>query len=475
MNRIIEFVLGLAIVGTALAFGGVQEPAYLVAVAVVVVAAFLLFFNQTRKGRIQIPLPVWPALFMLWAVLAVIPLPSWLVEILSPARLAGLGVPALGQASGWATLSVDPHQTALALGKLLAYLLAFVLAAYFFDSWKGKSTLLRILIVLGCFEAAYGIFEYLTGRQKIFTYAKVYDLAEATGTYINRNHFAGMLELILPFVLALAFYSFQKSSGFPDAHGRRHSSRGRGSVNSQAVFYLFLMALLGVALVFSRSRTGILSAAVSLFFIVLLGQVKTRQKGWTLLVVLFLTVVVGYGLWIGMGPVLARFEKMREKNYLEVEGRVKIWKDTARLVRDYPLTGTGLGTYGTAFRHYQTEYVDRYAEHAHNDYLEFASETGAVGLALLFLPIGYLLIRMVVAFLNDSHRYRRSILLGCIGATLALLIHSVSDFNLQIPANALIFAVVLGIGYKAACLEPREKERPVVPVPSRSPGIAVLN
>ena len=183
-----------------------------------------------------------------------------------------------------------------------------------------------------------------------------------------------------------------------------------------------------------------------------------------LLVVLFLTVVVGYGLWIGLNPVLTRFERLGEGTSLQLEGRIAIWKNTLHLVREHPLTGTGLGTFGAAFRHYQTNFVNKYVDHAHNDYLEFASETGLVGLALLFLPIFYLFIRMIVSFLDDPHRYRRSVLLGCIGSTLALLIHSITDFNLQIPANALIFAVVLGIGYKAACVERREEER------SRAPG-----
>jgi O-antigen ligase len=169
-----------------------------------------------------------------------------------------------------------------------------------------------------------------------------------------------------------------------------------------------------------------------------------------------LLVLIGYGLWVGLDPVLARFEETREPGYLQMEGRIGLWKDTLRLVRDHPLVGTGLGTYGTAFRRYQTTLVGRHADHTHNDYLEFTSETGLAGAALLFLPILYLLIRMIVSFLNDPRRYRRAVTLGCIGSTLALLTHSVTDFNLQIPANALIFAVVLGVGYKAACVEPRE-------------------
>jgi O-antigen ligase len=142
-----------------------------------------------------------------------------------------------------------------------------------------------------------------------------------------------------------------------------------------------------------------------------------------------------------------------------MEGRISIWGDALHLVRDYPLTGSGLGTFGLAYRHYQTGVVNYYVDHAHNDYLEFAADTGLVGMALLFLPIFYLCCRMIISFVTDPRRYRPAVTLGCIGSTLGMLIYSATDFNLQIPANALIFAVVLGIGYKAACVERGEEKQ----------------
>jgi hypothetical protein len=92
--------------------------------------------------------------------------------------------------------------------------------------------------------------------------------------------------------------------------------------------------------------------------------------------------------------------------------------------------------------------------------LEFAADMGLLGMALLFLPIIYLFFKMLVSFLNDPRRYRPAVTLGCLGSTLGMLLHSVTDFNLQIPANALIFAVVLGMGYKAACIERRGERQP---------------
>jgi O-antigen ligase len=188
----------------------------------------------------------------------------------------------------------------------------------------------------------------------------------------------------------------------------------------------------------------------------LLTLLKVRRKSWGIVIVSLAALAVGFSLWIGIGTVLYRFQQMDQSSYLHTSERSTIWNDTLHLLRENPVLGTGLGTFGEALRPYQTQLVNLYIDHAHNDYLEFASETGIVGFALLFLPIFYLLGRMIIAFLKDHRRYRSAVLLGCIGSALGLLIHSLTDFNLQVPANALIFAVVLGIGYKAACQEPQK-------------------
>ncbi|MBZ5513991.1 MAG: O-antigen ligase family protein [Acidobacteriia bacterium] len=449
MNNRMEVVLALVIVGATLAFGGVQVITYSLMEVVLFALALTLLWKQAQRGEIRLALPVWPILFVLLVVLQVVPLPTALAGRLSPGRLEDFKL--AGATPSWTTLSVYPHATLVTLMRLLAYLCAFVLAASAFDFRKRRSTLLRVLILLGCFEAAYGIVQYVTGWQKIFTYTKKFDLEEATGTFINRNHFAGFLELVLPFVLAYAFYHFQAWS-LRRYSGESGRSSGRGGP-AQVLFFAFLTVFLVVAVIFSRSRMGILVTAFALMAVALLAQLRVGGRVWVLGILLFIGCVVGYGLWIGLGPVLARFELVGEPGYLRIEGRLSIWADVLRLIRQSPPLGFGLGTFEVVYRGYQTATVNFSVEHAHNDYLEFVSDTGIVGAVLLFLPIFYLLARMVISFLDDPRTYRRAVTLGCIGSTLAILLHSVTDFNLQIPANALVFAVVLGIGYKVACLD----------------------
>ncbi len=462
MDKLLELTLALAIIGATLAFGGVQSLAYSLVEVVLFLAVLMLLLRQTWQGKIGLMLPIWPALFALLSVLQLIPLPSRIIVTLLPARQLAPDLAGLSDGKSiWTTLSISPHDTLTGLFKFLAYLSAFVLAAYCFDSGKKKSILIPALVCLGCFEAAYGIIQYLTGWHKIFTYTNPFFQDAATGTYINRDHFAGLIELVVPFALALAFYSFQIWLERRRGSAERRSTSGPDSAGFQSIFFAFLVVIMVVGVIFSRSRGGILASLFSLVIIALLAQLKVQRKVWTLGVFVFLICIVGYGLWIGLDPVLARFERMREPGYLQMEGRISIWKDGLGLVRDSPLLGTGLGTFGLALRRYQTSFVSSYVDHAHNDYLESASETGLLGVALLFLPILYLWIRMVISFLDDARRYRRSVTLACVGSTLALLVHSVTDFNLQIPANALIFAVVLGIGYKASTVERREENAPL--------------
>jgi O-antigen ligase len=457
MKRLIEIGLAAAILCSAVFYGGVLPLTYSLVSVAVIFLALLLLLRQTRKGKVDLPIPVWPVLFILLVVVQATPLPHWLSARLVPWRPAELGLARIsGASSSWATLSIYPHETLVALIKLLAYFSAFVLAAYLFDSKKRSRLLIRSLIVLGCGEAAYCFYQYMTGSNYILTYFNASGLG--AGTYINRDDYAGLMEMVLPLVFASAFYVFQRGSGPRSASRDWSSSTEAGRRSSLLLFYFFVLLVVALGTILSRSRGGILAAVLSLLFIALLSQLKTRRSTWGIVVFLFILGTVGYGLWIGLNPVLARFEQLGNPAILKLEPRIAFWKDDLHLIRDFPVFGTGLGTFGVAYRHYQTTMVNYFVNHVHNDYLEFTSETGFLGASLLFLPIFYLLFRMIASFLNDRSRYRSSVTLGCAGSVLALLIHSVTDFNLQIPANALVFAVLLGIGYKAALLEPKEEE-----------------
>ena len=418
-------------------------------------ALFLLvvvvLVRQTSAGRINLPLPLWILPFLALAFLQVVPLPARVVSWLSPNRLSAAFQPALTSgARRWATLSLYPHDTLLGCLKLLAYLAAFVLAAYAFEAREGKNVLAPGLLVFGALEAAYGIVQYLTGYQKIFGFTKQYYTDDATGTYINRNHFAGFLEMVIPFAAMMVFYSLHARSaqGVPEAPNWREG-RHHEPLRPPTLLYVFIAILLVVAGIFSRSRTGIFSILASLILMALLGQLGGARRAWMMITLVVIAGAMSYAIWIGLDPVFSRFETVTSTSPEGPAGRLALWKQASGIIRSYPAVGTGLGTFGIAFRRYQTSSLDFFVDHAHNDYLEAATDTGILGAVLLFIPILGLLVKMIMSYGEARSAYRRAVLLACIGGTAAVLIHSATDFNLQIPANALLFAIVLGIGLKA--------------------------
>jgi len=451
VKKIVEWCLLLTIAGSALAFGGVQSPAYSAMEAVLFLLAAVVLVRQTIEGKIDLPLPLWVLPFLCLVLFQTIALPERLVSWLSPNRLLpGLQTALTQGATRWVTLSLYPHDTLLGFFKLAAYLAAFVLIAYAFEARGGKTVLAPGLILLGSVEAAYGIVQYLTGYQKIFGFTKQFYTEDATGTYINHNHFAGFLELVIPFAAMMVFYNLQSRSAQGVPERRRGRAGGNSpSLNPRILFYAFIMILLIIGVVFSRSRMGIFSVLVSLILMALLGQLGGGRRAWMVITLIVIACSMTYAVWIGIDPVMKRFEALTPSGLENPYGRAEIWKQASGILRNYPAVGTGLGTFPVAFRRYQTSSLDLFVDHAHNDYLEVATDTGVVGAVLLFLPIMGLLVKMIRAYVGARSAYRRSVLLACIGSTAALLVHSTMDFNLQIPANALLFATVLGIGCKA--------------------------
>ena len=451
MKRIADWGLLLVITGCVLAYGGVQFPAF----SAMEVALFLLtavvLIRQTVEGKINFPLPVWILPFLCLVVFQTIPLPERICSWISPNRLLpGLHAALSPGGTPWVPLSLYPHDTLLGFFKLLAYLAAFGLAAYGFEPREGKSVLAPGLIVLGSLEAAYGIIQYLTGYQKIFGFTKQFYTDDATGTYINHNHFAGFLELVIPFAAMMVFYHLQSRSARGAPKGRHGHAGGHSpSFDPRILFYAFIVIVLLIAVVFSRSRMGIFSVLASLILMGLLGQLGGGRRAWMVITLLLIACSMTYAVWIGIDPVMKRFEALTPSGLENPYTRMVIWKQASGIIRDYPVVGTGVGTFAIAFRRYQTSSLDLLMDHAHNDYVEAAVETGILGAVLLFIPIFGLLVKMIAAYAGARSSYRRSVLLACIGGTVALLIHSAMDFNLQVPANALLFAVVLGIGFKA--------------------------
>ena len=405
--------------------------------------------------------------FFAVALIQVVPLPSGVIAALSPRAASlrgGLAELGLGEAR-WAALSIAPALSRAELVKDVAFAL-FAFVAYM--SVRTRREVETVLIAVGAaavFEAAYGLVQVFSGSEMIFAYHKKWNLGSATGTFINRNHLAGFLEMAFPLVLGLLL---AKADFF--SLGRRAKLRERilwfGQEKLQKTFLLGLMgAVIGLGLIFSRSRSGVLIFLLTLCLMVValsavgtgageLGMGRPGRRGRRLVRTVGLVVVLAAAVF-GLRPVIDRFT--REKLILE-NGRAHFYRTAGRVVRAYPLAGTGLGTFELAYPMFEDRDLPVVVDHAHNDYLESAVESGLVGAAALWLFFFGAFGVGLARWAKRRDPFVKAVGLGCLGGVAALLIHSLTDFNLRIPANAAVFCLLIALLLRVTVLESRGRE-----------------
>src|ERR1700674_5876462 len=326
--RFAEVALIFGVALAVLAFGGTEPVSFALVQIIFLATAALLVAKmpQSLAGSLS----AWG--FVVPEVLAAVVL-TQLIPL--PAHLA---------------LSMEPYATRTHFLILLTCVIVFYLAQMVSENRKRKERLIVSLLALGTVEAFYGLVQYLSGWQHIFFFVKKYDLEEATGTYINRNHYAGFLEMVLPFSLALLFYEYSKLRG---THSLSTADLKRLLTHQgvqRLVLWLAVAVVLFTALFFSRSRMGIVAACASLLvFFGLAGASRFQGKMGFLLSTGFIVLSIGLAVWIGPGPIVSRFAEVQQEFTAHDQSRLSIWQDAQALVRNHPLIGTGLGTFPIAF------------------------------------------------------------------------------------------------------------------------------
>jgi O-antigen ligase len=201
---------------------------------------------------------------------------------------------------------------------------------------------------------------------------------------------------------------------------------------------------------------GIVAAASSLALLAAFAGFQRKAGLWFAAVLMVgVTAVV---LWMGATSTLERFSSAGQEYSTTGESRLSLWRDSARLVARHPLLGSGLGTFPIAFTSVQTTFLGKFVNHAHNDYLEFASDLGVPAAVLFFGAVATLFVRLVRKIASAPVSFERAAALGCLGSIAAILLHGLADFNLYIPANALVFSCVLGLA-AAICASGTENFR----------------
>lgn len=389
----------------------------------------------------------WPLLLLLlvqaWVLVQSLPLPPGWIRVLSP-QAALLHGNAL-DAGAWRPLTLDVAQTRFHLLLGLAYTGVFVLVTLLVRTRERCSQVLWTLTLSGAFQATYGSLMALSGLDYGFFVEKYSGQGVATGTFVNRNHLAGYLVLTLAAGIGLLVSRLEQQA----PRSWRDHVRSLLKLLLGTKFLLrLLLALMVIGLVLTRSRMGNLSffVAMTLAGALVLFLQRRRLSGRLVLLLasLLLVDLVIVGRWFGAEQIAQRIAETTASS----EDRDEVAMLSLGIVQDFPLTGSGAGTYYTVFPHYSgAELQGDYFTHAHNDYVELAGDLGLPWAGLLALFLLTALLRAARLASREGSRLANGIGFAVLMAGGWVLLHSAADFNLYIPANPFTLLALLALAW----------------------------
>ena len=378
-----------------------------------------------------------------WLILQYIPLPNSILYSLSP-NLADVYHYFPNE---WRTFSLDPSETRVASYKGLAYFCIMILSILLVTSESRLKQLLIVIVLSGTFQAVYGSLQAMSNNELSWIF-ELHNSTIATGGFIYKNHFANFLLLCLSMGIGLLVASLSQRS----ADTTREKLRNIVStlIGGKAVIRIAL-ALMVIGLVMSRSRMGNAAFFISMTITGIFAFIyfKQRSKGLTVLLIsLFIIDTFILGAWFGLDKVKNRIEQTS----LTQETRDEVNIYGLELIKKYPLVGTGAGSFYAVFSMVKGDDIKLFYDHAHNDYLQFSIEYGLPMTLLLAALVLTSLRQAIYTLCNRKNNLMKGTAFGCMMAIIGMLIHITVDFNLQAPANAVYFVLILTLAWQSRFL-----------------------
>jgi hypothetical protein len=440
IHRIREVALIVVLAWVPLPFGSARPWAWdLLGIVALALLGLSSAYETTRPGRPGALQPLLPALVMGGLVVA------WIVFQSLPWDLFGWHHPFWDRASEMigaplsGSLSIDREASMVHLFRLLTY------AAYFIIAWQvarrpeAAGRVLRAIAAIGTVYALYGLGEFVSPDPRILWFVKEAYVTDVTSTFINRNSYATFAGLAVIAHLVLIANILNKKI---DPRSRRSFLLSMAdSLLGHARWLVLGLIVCSGSLLMSHSRGGLIStlAAVLVLMVLILAAPAARAP-WRWWFTGFVAVGCIAIVLLTGASTFDRLDALTS----DAEMRPKINAAVVRAVGDNWLSGTGYGSFADVFPLYQPLSVVGYVDLAHDDYLENALELGVPAACLLFGAVLYLGGRCLVGVF----RRRRDVIypLAGMAATVLVGVHSALDFSLQIPAVAVTYAVMLGVG-----------------------------
>ncbi len=444
--RIFIFLL----IFSPLAFGTVSTWSLTLMEALSIGAVILLFisYGLNNKAIYQAPGTLLVLLFPAYILVQLIPLPAGVVKLISPSTYS-LYKETIGiiDPVQWVSLSINKKATLAGLFRYTAYAGFYLLTVQVLSRRSLLKKTLNYLVIFAAILSVTAILQRFTSPGKIYWFYKT--PTAFFGPYLNRNHYAGLMEMIFPVIFSL--FLFYKP-------GVSYSSLREKVVEffnhirtSEHILLGFSALLVALSVFLSLSRGGIISLCVSAglcFLMITVKQRTIRSAGNTVFLLVFILLISVGGF--GWKPIFNRFEKIRNEQGEITESRLILWKDSVPAFKEFPVTGTGMGTFVNIYPRFQSKSMGGRLDHAHNDYLEFLVNGGIVGFLLFFGFPATIIYKTYKVVLKRREPYSIFVYMGSISGIFAILLHSITDFNLQIGANGLYLFFLAGLAVSAS-------------------------
>lgn len=310
------------------------------------------------------------------------------------------------------------HDSLIEFSKLVNLIAIFYLTVNHINDRRDIKKVVNVIVIVGAVLSIFGIIQYLGGITNSWWDIKNF----LSSVYVNHNHFAGFLELSIPLCIGLALGE-------------------RNGMKRPFYIYLFFVMLLAFMLSMSRGAWFSLAFSMSIMFILLYKKGFIRKRFFTLF---FIFILIGF-LFMKNGALDLFLGRIASYKEFDFEGRLEIWNGTLGIIKDNLFFGTGIGTFIHCFPRYRPAGLNLFVNYAHNDYLQLASELGIVSLFLAFYMLFLIARKAIKTYLVSESNFKKGVFIGMFTGILSIAIHSIVDFNLRIPANAILFAVLSGM------------------------------
>lgn len=398
---------------------------------------------------------------------------SWLQTCSLPAAWVAALSPmaAAAQApAAWMTLSLDVFQSRIMAALSFVYFVVFAVAVLTVRTAARLDRLAQVLVWSGVLQAVLGAVLFsLQAEYRIFF--STVSHTRMIGSFVYHNSLAAYLCMCLSMGIGLMLARLGNNQSRYTNWRARLVAAIDFTLSAKMRLRLLLVVMV-IALVLTRSRMGnaaFFSAMLVVGFVAIVLMRKTAPQTMVLIASLVLIDVLVVGTWVGLEKVVERIQETELTvaaggQAESVEARTEAARTALGMVRDFPLFGSGGGSFYNVFLSYRTaDYGYSYVDHAHNDFVEIATDYGLLGLGTLGLLVALSLWTVLKVLARRRSPLVRGMAFGVAMSVVALLVHSAVDFNLQIPANALTMVVILAMGWIAHKLPSSALRRPSMP------------